>query len=68
MDIKHIERLKELLEAEKQTPIILDLENATLVGREAVQFLSELEAAGIGIANCPDYVRTWIEVENRRER
>ena len=64
MEIKHIEQLNELLEAEKQRPILLDLKDVTLVGREAVQFLSRLEAAGLGIVNCPDYVRTWIDAEN----
>ena len=68
MEIKNIEHFKELLEAEKQSPILLDLKDVTLVGREAVQFLSRLEAAGIGIVNCPDYVRTWIDAENLGER
>ena len=68
MEIKHIEHFKSLLEAEKQRPILLDLRDVTLVGREAVEFLSRLEAAGVGIVNCPDYVRTWIEAENRGER
>lgn len=63
MDNVHIERLKKLLEAEKQRPISLDLKDITLVGREAVQFLAQLEAVGIGIVNCPDYVRTWIDAE-----
>jgi hypothetical protein len=68
MEIKHIEHIKGLLEAEKQRPILLDLRDVTLVGRDAVEFLSRLEAAGVGIVNCPDYVRTWIEAENRGER
>ncbi len=68
MDIKHIEHLKKLLEAEKQGPILLNLEDATLVGREAVEFLARLEAAGVGIVNCPEYVRTWINAENGSER
>ena len=64
MEIKHIEQFKELLEAEKERPILLDLKDVTLVGRDAVRFLSRLEAAGLGIVNCPDYVRTWIDAEN----
>ena len=68
MEIKHIEHFKELLEAETQRPILLDLKDVTLVGREAVKFLALLEAEGVGIVNCPDYVRTWIEAENRSER
>ena len=67
MDNAHIKRLKKLLEAENQRPILIDLEDITLVGREAVGFLAELEAAGIQIVNCPDYVRTWIDAENRSD-
>ena len=67
MDNAHIKRLKKLLEAETQQPILIDLEDITLVGREAVGFLAELEAAGIQIVNCPDYVRTWIDAENRSD-
>ena len=61
---EHTERLKQLLDVEKQTPIVLDLEQVTLVGREAVEFLARLEAEGVRIVNCPDYVRTWIDAEN----
>jgi hypothetical protein len=39
-------------------------EQVTLVGREAVEFLARLEAEGVRIVNCPDYVRTWIDAEN----
>lgn len=68
LDHEHIERIKELLEGEKRRPILLNLEDVTLVGREAVEFLARLEAAGVGIVNCPDYVRTWIDAEKRSER
>ena len=67
MDNVHLERLKKLLDAEKQRPISLDLKDITLVGREAVQLLAQLEAVGIGIVNCPDYVRTWIDAEKGDE-
>jgi len=68
MDTEHIERLKRLLEEEKQGLIIVDLEGITLVRREAVEFLMRLEAAGVEIVNCPDYVRTWIDAGNHGER
>ena len=45
--------------------ILLDLKDVTLVGREAVQFLARVEAAGVRVVNCPDYVRSWIAAENR---
>jgi anti-anti-sigma regulatory factor len=63
MDRGHAERLEELLAAENGRPIVFDLEEVTLVGREAVRFLAGAEARGIRIVNCPDYVRSSIAAE-----
>jgi anti-anti-sigma regulatory factor len=62
LDNEHLESLNELLEGEKRS-ILLDLGDVTLVGRKAVEFLARLEAAGVGLINCPEYVRTWIDAE-----
>lgn len=62
---EHTERLKQLLDGETQTPIVLDLEEITLVGRDAVECLAHLEAQGIRLVNCPEYVRTWIAAERK---
>lgn len=67
LDNEHMKSLNELLEGETRS-IHLDLGNVTLVRREAVEFLARLEAAGVGIINCPEYVRTWIDAENKGER
>jgi len=67
LDNEHMESINELLEGEKRS-ILLDLGDVTLVGRKAVEFLARLEAAGVGIINCPEYVRTWIDAENNGER
>jgi anti-anti-sigma regulatory factor len=63
MDREHAARLKEYLANEVDHRVTLDLQNVTLVDREAVQFLSDAEAVGIRIVNCPAYVRTWIAAE-----
>ena len=63
MDDAHIEELNKLVKSEREKPILIDLGDIALVGREAVEFLSRLEQAGIQIINCPEYVRTWIDVE-----
>jgi len=68
MDIEQTERLKKLLEIEKHGRIRLDLKEVTLVGREGVEFLARIEASGVGIVNCPEYVRRWILSEKRRTR
>jgi len=67
LDNEHMESLNELLEGEKRS-ILLDLQDVTLVGRKAVEFLARLEAAGVGIINCPEYVRTWIDAKNNGKR
>jgi hypothetical protein len=57
-----------MLEIEKHGRILLDLKEVTLVGREGVAFLARIEASGVGIVNCPEYVRRWILSEKRRTR
>jgi anti-anti-sigma regulatory factor len=47
--------------------IILDLENLTLVDRDAVQFLDRCEADSIKLENCPAYIREWIARERKAE-
>jgi hypothetical protein len=44
--------------------IVLDLQDLTLVDRDAVRFLERCEAASIKLKSCPAYIREWI----RRER
>jgi anti-anti-sigma factor len=65
VDNEHTERLQELLDEEEQSRILLDLENVTFVGRDGVGFLARAEARGVGVINCPQYVRSWIDAEKR---
>jgi hypothetical protein len=44
-------------------PLVLDLEDVTLVGRETVKFLVHCEADKITLKNCPAYIREWISKE-----
>lgn len=48
---------------EAQGPTVLDLKEVTLVAREAVLFLARVEAGGVRLVNCPEYVRRWIAAE-----
>jgi hypothetical protein len=68
MDIEQTERLQEMLETEKRDRILLDLKDVTLVRREGVEFLARIEVSGVGIVNCPEYVRSWILLEKRRTK
>jgi hypothetical protein len=65
-DIDELRRLLELEEAGRR--IALDLKDVTLVDRDAVKFLTDCEADGIKLENCPAYVREWIARESGRPR
>jgi anti-anti-sigma regulatory factor len=63
MEFEITERLRALLDKEAHSRIVLDLSDVTLVSRNAVEFLARVEAVGVRIVNCPDYVRRWIVAE-----
>jgi hypothetical protein len=61
----HLRELEELLGAPPpRGEIMLDLDEVRLVGRGAVQFLSDCEVRGISLKNCPSYIREWIETRS----
>jgi len=65
---EHLAELKDLFDLESTNRrIVLDLKEVKLVDREAVMFLMRCKGAGIGLKNCPAYIREWIrkEVERR---
>ena len=56
--------LQQLLKAEADDhSLILDLKEVKLVDRDAIGFLVDCEAKGMKLANCPPYIREWIEQE-----
>jgi hypothetical protein len=56
--------LQRLLESEAgDHRLILDLKEVKLVDRDVVSFLAGCEAKGVKLANCPAYIREWIEKE-----
>ena len=61
IEAEGIDELHRLLELEKAgSHIAFDLKDVTLVDRDAIKFLTDREADGIQIENCPPYVRKWI--------
>jgi acylglycerol lipase len=64
MDSEHAAQLRELLAIDADHRVLLDLEDVTLVDRTAVTFLARVEAEGVRIVSCPEYVRSWITAEN----
>ena len=66
MDEEDIAALETLIRSEGDgRPIILDLKDLTLIGRDAIRFLERWEAKGIALENCADYVREWITRQRR---
>lgn len=63
----HIRELRKQLEPSGQRSV-LDLTEVTLVDVEVVRFLSTCEAGGVGIVNCPPYIREWMKQEQANER
>ena len=63
-----IAELEALISSEaRDRPIVLDLRDVTLVGRDAISFLERCEGDNITLTNCPAYVREWI-TRHRRGR
>lgn len=56
---ENLNQLEALCEAEPKN-VIFDLEEVSLVGRGAINFLARCEAGGATLRNCPAYVREWI--------
>jgi hypothetical protein len=67
IDREHVSEVRDVLTAERDIgKVQLDLEELRLVDREAVKFLDACEASGISLANCPSYIREWIETGRSR--
>jgi anti-anti-sigma regulatory factor len=64
MNEENIAELEALIRSEANSrPIVLDLKDLTLAGRDAISFLEHCEADGIRLTNCAPYVREWITRE-----
>jgi anti-anti-sigma regulatory factor len=56
--------LQRLLESESgDHNLALDLNEVKLVDRDAITFLAACKAKGVKLANCPAFIREWIEKE-----
>ena len=58
----HVSMIEELI-AKEIDPVILDLAEVTLLDREAVRFLAACDVRGIGLRNCPAFIREWVARE-----
>ena len=62
---EHVDTLRELVGGGKGG-VAIDLEEVTLVDREAVRLLTLAEANGIELRNCPAYIQEWVAGERTR--
>ncbi len=58
--------LRDLIAAERDADVVLDLTEVSLVDVEAVRFLVHCEARGVRLAHAPAYIREWMRRENGR--
>ena len=61
----HVGMLRELIGQEKGT-VVIDLNEVTLVDRDAIRLLAASEAGGTHLRRCPAYIREWLSREKDR--
>ena len=62
LDVEGLLELKQLIQSEELgRPIVLDLQELTLVDQEAVRFLAQCDSNGIELQNCAPYIFEWME-------
>ena len=59
IDSDQLRDLKAALRGNR-TNTVIDLSEVTLVDRDVIKFLAELELAGVLLVHCPAYIREWI--------
>jgi len=64
-DVAELQRLLSLEAPGRE--LALDLQDVTLVARDAVKFLARCESKNIRLDNCPAYIRKWIDAEESRK-
>jgi hypothetical protein len=59
---EHVDTLRNVLR-EESGAFAVDLDNVSLVDRDAVRLLAVAEYSGTELRNCPKYVREWVNRE-----
>ena len=66
MQAEHVSELQTLVHSEHPDhDVVLDLTEVTLVDRDAVRFLAQLETQGARLRNCSAFIREWIARERK---
>jgi anti-anti-sigma regulatory factor len=65
IDAEQLPDLRQLVEAEHASDVVLDLTEVSLVDVDVVRYLLQCEMQGIRLAQCPAYVHEWMLREKR---
>jgi len=64
IETQAIAELRRLFELQTDyRDIILDLKDVGVIDRDVMRFFVRCEADGVKLANCPSYIREWMERE-----
>ena len=64
MQAEHVSEVDRQI-GDRETNVILDLEDVSLVDVQVVRFLGRCETRGIELRNCSPYITEWIARERR---
>jgi len=67
LNSENLVELQNLIDAETQVRIVLDLKGLTLVDQKVVMYLKRCESKGIELRNCSAYIREWVARERDEE-
>jgi hypothetical protein len=67
LDAEYLPELNAQIQA-REGRIELELDELTLVDRDAIRFFIDCEAQGIELRGCPAYIREWIARERPNQR
>lgn len=67
LDAEYLPELNAQIQA-REGGIALELDELTLVDRDAIRFFIDCETQGIELRGCPAYIREWIARERQNQR
>jgi anti-anti-sigma regulatory factor len=67
LNSENLVELQNLIDAETQDRIVLDLKELTRVDQKVVMYLKRCESKGIELRNCSAYIREWVARERDEE-
>ena len=66
MQMQHLQSVRTLIE-ETGAPIVLDLEELTMVDLETVRFLGQCQSDGVSLLHASQFINDWVAKEKRNK-